>query len=163
MPSLRNFLFGLAIAPAACYPADPALLRLVMPDAKAIAGANVAQARTSAFGEYVLAHMQPEDAAFKRFIAATGFDPRRDIAEIVMASNWESDTADSRWLITARGAFNPAKIAAAVQANNGTIARFQGADILSLPGTPNASSSETDVAFLDSSYAVMGDLASVQA
>ena len=163
MSQLRIALFAIAIAPAAAYSADPALLSLVMPDAKVIAGANVAQARTSAFGQYVLAHMQPEDASFKSFVAATGFDPRRDIAEIVMASNWESNTPESRWLITARGSFNPAKIAASVQANNGTIVHFQGRDILSLGKIPNQGGTETDVAFLDSSYAVMGDLASVQA
>src|SRR5450755_169266 len=78
---------ALALQATAFAAADPALLRLLMPDAKVIAGLQVEQTKNSQFGQYVLSHMQVEDAGFKKFIAQTGFDPRRDVTEIVMASN----------------------------------------------------------------------------
>jgi len=57
--------------------ADPALMSLVMPDAKVIAGIQVDQTKNSLFGQFVLSHMQPSDPSFQKFIAESGFDPRR--------------------------------------------------------------------------------------
>jgi len=145
-------------AQAAAWAADPGLLRLVMPDAKVIAGIQVDQTRNSPFGQYVLTHMQPTDEGFKKFMADTGFDPRRDVSEIVMASNWEQSSPDARWLVLARGLFSPARFAAAVAANGGSVTKFQGVDILN-----GDSSTSNGIAFFDSTNAVMGDTASVKA
>jgi hypothetical protein len=163
MIKLRNFVpLLLALQITAFGAVDPGLLRLVMPDAKVIAGLQVRETRNSLFGQYVLAHMQVEDAAFKKFIASTGFDPRRDVTEIVMASNWEQATPESRWLVAARGTFNLPQIREAAKANGGAIADYQGVGILtySQATTPEV---ESGIAFFDSSSAVMGDLASVKA
>ncbi len=163
MIKLRNFgPLLLALQVAAFGAVDPGLLRLVMPDAKVIAGLQVRETKNSLFGQYVLAHMQVEDAAFKKFIADTGFDPRRDVTEIVMASNWEQATPESRWLVAARGTFNVPQIKDAAKANGGAIADYQGVGILtySQASTPEV---QSGIAFFDSSNAVMGDLASVKA
>jgi len=163
MIKLRNFgPLVLILQMTAFGAADPGLLRLMMPDAKVIAGLQVQQTKNSLFGQYVLSHMQVEDAGFKKFIAQTGFDPRRDVTEIVMASNWEQSTPQSRWLVAARGSFNLPQIVGAAKANGGTVTDFQGASILtySEPGKPEV---ESGIAFFDSSSAVMGDLASVRA
>jgi len=92
MAKLKRAFFALLVVQVAAFAADPGLLSLVMPDAKVIAGLQVDQAKTSQFGQYVLSHMQPDDANFKKFMADTGFDPRRDVGEIVMASNFEHNT-----------------------------------------------------------------------
>jgi hypothetical protein len=163
MIKLRNFgPLVLALQATAFAAADPGLLRLVMPDAKVIAGLQVRETKNSAFGQYVLSHMQVDDAGFKKFIAQTGFDPRRDVTEIVMASNWEQSTPQSRWLVAAHGSFNLPQIVGAAKANGGTVADFQGASILtySEPGKPEV---ESGIAFFDGSNAVMGDLDSVKA
>lgn len=153
---LRNAFFSLLTIPIAALAADPSLLNLAMPDAKVMAGLQVDATKNSVFGQYVLAHMQPDDPSFQKFMADAGFDPRRDITEVVISSNWEHNTPGSRWLVVARGVFNPARIAGSAQAKGGTIANYQGVDILS-PATDNA------IAFLDSTIAVMGDAASVKA
>jgi hypothetical protein len=132
-----------------------------MPDAKVIAGIQVEQTRNSVFGQYVLSHMQVEDGGFKNFIAQTGFDPRRDVSELVIASNWESSNPASRWLVMARGNFDPGKIAQAAQSNGITASSFQGVSILTF--SHGKSDVENGIAFFDGSIAVMGDLASVQA
>ena len=161
MTDLRRFAVLLAL-PIATWAADPALLKLVMPDAKVIAGIQVNQTKNSLFGQYILSHMTVDDAGFKSFIAQTGFDPRRDVSEIMIASNWESNSAASRWLVMARGAFDLGKIAQAAQGNGITTSNFQGVNILvhSSAAKPEV---ENAIAFFDGTSAVMGDLASVQA
>jgi len=160
MTKLRLAL--LLMLPIGAWAADPALLKLVMPDAKVIAGIQVDQTRNSLFGQYVLSHMRVDDAGFQAFIAQTGFDPRTDVSEILIASNWESADAGSRWLVMARGSFDPGKIASAASGNGITTVNFQGVDILvhSSPAKPEV---QNAVAFFDSARAVMGDLASVKA
>jgi hypothetical protein len=134
---------------------------MLMPDAKVVAGIQVDSGRSSKFGQYVLSHMQLDDEGFKKFIADTGFDPRRDVTEIVMASNWNGD-ANARWLVLARGVFNSARITSTVQANGGTVTTFQGVGLLS--SGPAASTQPTSaIAFLNSSEAAMGDPESVKA
>jgi len=160
---LRFLRFLLVAAlPAAAFAADPSLVRLVMPDAKVVAGLQVAQAKNSTFGQYVLSHMQVENAGFQRFVSETGFDPRRDVTEILIASNCQSPNAESRWLVAARGSFNLAKIASAAQASGATIVKFQGVDIL-VYSEPSSPSAQNGIAFFDSSRTVMGDVASVEA
>ena len=160
MTKLAAVLCALAF-PIVTWSADPSLLRLVMPDAKVIAGIQVDQTRNSPFGQFVLSHMQLDDAGFKKFLDQTGFDPRRDVTEIIMASNWESNTPQSRWLVMARGAFDIAKIVHAAEGNGITLGNFQGVELLTYSGHAKADV-ENGIAFFDSSSAVMGDIASVK-
>ena len=67
------------------HAADPQLLNMVPPDAKVLAGINVDQARNSPLGQFLLA-MMPADAGFQQFVAVSGFDPRRDLHEILVAA-----------------------------------------------------------------------------
>jgi hypothetical protein len=168
MTKLRNFATPILVLQVTAFAAvDPGLLRLVMPDAKVIAGLQVRESRNSLFGQYVLSHMQIEDAGFKKFMAQTGFDPRRDVTEILMASNWEQSTPQSRWLVAARGTFNLPQITTAAKANGGVITDFQGVGILTYSQEAKTQEPKPDVesgiAFFDSGSAVMGDLASVKA
>ena len=160
MTKLRNVLALTLLVPGLAFSADSALLGLLMPDAKAVAGIQVNQARVSPFGQYVLAHMQPDDASFKKFMTDTGFDPRRDVSEIVMASNWDSNVT-AHWLIVARGMFDSAKIEASLLQNGGTRTSFSGVDILS-GNTASAKDGDSVIAFCDNSTAVMGDPDSVK-
>jgi hypothetical protein len=161
MTKLRHLAVLLAL-PMATWAADPALLQLVMPDAKVIAGIQVDQTKNSLFGQYVLSHMQVDDVGFKNFIAQTGFDPRRDVSELLIASNWESNSPANRWLVMARGTFDSSKVASAAQGNGITTTNFQGVDILTYSGH-GQSDVQNGIAFFDATSAVMGDLPSVQA
>ncbi len=158
---MRKYLLCAVLAPAALA-ADATLLNLVMPDAKVIAGADVDQAKTSPLGVYVLARMAPDDADFAKFVAATGFDPRRDLREIVIASN-DVQAGRSHWLLAAKGAFDPARIAAAARAGGSALVRYRGIEIISgsaqIPGIdPHGA-----VAFLDRSTVLIGELPAVEA
>lgn len=142
--------------------ADPTLLQLVMPDAQAIAGLQVTQAKNSLFGQYVLSHMSLNEANLDEFVSESGFDPRQDVSEIVIASNSKSNTADSRWLVVAHGTFKVAQITSAAQANGAVPTTYQGVNLMTHAA---ASSSQLPAAFgfIDANTAVAGDLASVKA
>lgn len=170
MRLLRNtFLCAALTATAACG-ADSTLLRLLMPDAKVIAGAQVDQAKTSDFGKYVLRHLEPDDPGFAKFVAATGFDPRRDVTEVIVASNWSQDDP-SHWLVVAKGAFDPARITAVALSNGAKVTHYAGIPVITdltsvkdgSQDKPHAGPDLTAIAFLDSSTAAMGELSTVQA
>src|SRR3954465_15047244 len=80
---LTTLLSGLLPANAA----DPQLLNLVMPDAKVLAGVNVDQAKTSPFGQYVLNQIQLHDTPLTELTTATGFDPTRDVHELLVGTS----------------------------------------------------------------------------
>src|SRR5690242_20371062 len=163
MIKLRNICVALLAVPLLAVAAtDPTLLRLVMPDAKVVAGLQVTQTKSSAFGQFILSRMQVEDPQFQKFITKTGFDPRRDVTEIVMASNWEQATPQSRWLVAARGVFNIPMITSAAIANGGASTDFQGLSILTYAPTDQQQAALNGIAFLDQSTAIMGDIASVK-
>jgi len=148
----------LAIAITGVLPAtaaDPQLLSLVMPDAKVLAGVNVDQAKASPFGQSVLSQIQSNSAGMQQMIALTGFDPTRDVHEVLAASN--AAPGGHTGLALARGNFDIAKITAAATAGGGNTETYKGVTIIEDPKQING------VAFLDSTLAIAGDLASVKA
>lgn len=151
-------LVSLATAAAAMGAVDPALMNLVMPDAKVLSGIQVDQSISSPFGQYVLAQMQP-DQGFLKFVTATGFDPRRDLREILIATSSDAAANGKGVLILGRGSFQTAQLAAAATAAGATVTQYQGISVLT---SPEADSSHS-VAFLDATTAVMGDTDAVKA
>ncbi|HEV3330482.1 MAG TPA: hypothetical protein VG096_05845 [Bryobacteraceae bacterium] len=135
--------------------ADPQLLNLVMPDAKMMAGVNVDQAKTSPFGQYVLVQVQAQNQNLQQLATLTGFDPTRDLNELLIASNGAQPRAAN--LVLARGTFDAAKIQAAAVGGAATTQSYAGATLVLDPKGNNA------VAFLNGVIAVAGDVASVKA
>jgi hypothetical protein len=134
------------------HAADPALLNLLMPDAKVVAGINVDQAVSSPFGQFLLSQLPSNDPGLAKFMAATGFDPRRDLHEILTGTD-----AQEHGLVLAKGTFDTALIFAAAQAAGQTVETYNGVQILT--GKNNAH--PHGLAFLGDSIAVAGDLDSV--
>ena len=130
MRNLRSALVCALIVPVAAIAAgQPPLVNLVMSDAKVIAGAQVKQARSTPFGVYVLTHMQPDDQDFQNFITETGFDPRQDLDELLIASNG-SHNDPAHWIVLGRGVFNAAKIAGAAEAHGGVVTPYRGINVI---------------------------------
>jgi hypothetical protein len=127
-----------------------------------VAGLQVDSAKSSLFGQYVLSHLSVNDTKLEQFATETGFDPRHDVSEIVVASNWKQNTPDNRWIVAAHGAFNVSKITSTAQANGGVIAPYQGIDVVTHLASSDAQV-DTGLAFLDSSTALVGDLTSIKA
>lgn len=157
MTRIKNAILLLAIAVAAAQAAvDPQLLNLVASDAKVISGVHVDATKSSVFGQYVLSQMQSDDQDFQKFISDTGFDPRRDLTEIVVATGSKSD--DGSLLVVGRGRFNMARFISAAVAAGANQTTYAGLQVLT--HNPN---SDGALAFLDASTAVMGGMKAVQA
>lgn len=135
--------------------ADPRLLNLVMPDAKVLAGVNVEQAKGTQFGQWVLNQMQTQDTHLQQLVTLTGFDPRRDVRELLVAS--DGAPGSKTGLALAMGSFDVAKITAAATLNGVVSEVYGGVTILKDPKQQTAG-----MAFLDATTVAAGDIASVK-
>jgi hypothetical protein len=135
--------------------ADPTLLNLVMPDAKVLAGVNVQQAKGTQFGQYILNELQSHDADLQKLVTLTGFDPRRDVNELLVAS--DGVPGGKTGLALATGMFDVAKITAAATLEGVKSEVYNGVTILEEPKKQMAG-----IAFLDTKTVVAGDIASVK-
>lgn len=134
--------------------ADQQLVNLLMPDAKVVAGVNVDQAKTSPFGQYMLSRIQAGEDGLSKLTGATGFDPRRDLREVLMGTVGQPG---HNGLVLARGTFDAARILDAARAAGQTVENYNGVDIL----TGKEDSTTHALAFLDGSIAIAGDVDSV--
>jgi hypothetical protein len=144
------------------FAADSQLLNLVMPDAQVMAGLNVTTATRSTFGQFLLRQIAARSGAqFDKLSAATGFDPRRDLTEVLAAS--PGNAGQKTGLVLAKGNFNVSQLTDAIEkdaaAKNGQgpqVTSYNGATLIS--GKDNGA-----VAFLGTTIAIAGDLNSVKA
>jgi hypothetical protein len=141
--------------------ADPQLMKLVMPDVKVMSDVNVLQAKLSPFGQYVLS--QVEDGQLQQLAAATGFDPRQDLMELMLVSNGTAGASGAaNSLALASGVFNPAKIAEAVTANGIKQETYKGVMIVDIQNS-GAAAKTGSIAFLNGSIMLAGSAANVKA
>lgn len=155
--NLRGYLAtGLFLASTA-FGADAGLLNLVMPDAKVIAGMDIARAKASPFGQFFMKNMNLKDEDLAKFTAMTGFDPTRDLTEVVIASI-DTNTKGNNAILLVRGNFDAARIKLALAKNGMDIVQsVMGIEMFSKKGDKNS------VAFVDSGLAVAGDSVAVKA
>jgi hypothetical protein len=135
--------------------ADQQLLNLLMPDAKVVAGVNVDQAKSSPLGQYVLLQMQSQDQHMREMAQQTGFDPTRDVHELLVASS--GAPGKETGLALARGNFNITGVTDAASQHGGFVENYGGATIVEDPHKT------IGIAFVNSTLVVAGDLANVKA
>jgi hypothetical protein len=148
---------AIALLAAACISgaADPALLKLVPPNSRVVAGANLSQFLASPFGKFVFSQAQSTRPQFQQMLEASGFDPLRDLQEILVAS--QGGQKENRGLVLMKGVFDPAKLAALAQKSGAAVQTYRGVQVMT-------GKQKTDgwFAFLDPMTAALGDAASVQ-
>jgi hypothetical protein len=132
---------------------DPALLGMVMPDAAIIAGVRVDQAQASPFGRFLLTQLNVA-AQREKLIQSTGFDPLRDLTEIVVAS---SGANTNKGIVLGRGTFQPSRVSSALGLLGGQASTYKGIDLLG--GDRN----NPGLAFLDASTVALGDAGDLRA
>jgi hypothetical protein len=160
-------LSGLLTAGLVSASVDPGLLALVPADSQLVSGVHVDQSRMSPFGQFVISQIQTHPGDLQKLIDATGFDPRKDVAEVLMASNGQPQSASG--LVLARGNFNPAKVEATATAKGATIQNYLGTDLIigsnngNNPKAAPGSGQTGAVAFLDNTLAVAGTVDAVKA
>ncbi|MBV8895473.1 MAG: hypothetical protein JO051_03100, partial [Acidobacteriaceae bacterium] len=141
--------------------ADTGLLALIPGEARVVSSIDVQQARSSPFGQFLLANMNSDpNNCFDKMAQETGFDPRRDLQTFVFASPGPgASRTQSSFVILARGNFDSQWIRKQVLANNGTIQNIDGVDVYI--GNSHHQQQQA-FALPDVGIAVFGDLASVQ-
>lgn len=156
---LRSMILSVVLSASAAFSADSALLSLVMPEARVVAGIDVERAKESFLGKKMLEAMDSKDSDFAKFVAMTGFDPRRDLREVVIAAT-DANTKNPPALIVVRGVFDTSRI-------NGFLKVSGAATSEMLSGieyfTKKDSKDDMGFAFLDGTVAVAGPRASVRA
>jgi len=153
---MRLLLFATAtILTGSLYAADPELVSLAVPNSQVMAGVNVAQVMLSPLGQYLLAQNgQLSGAGLPKLMESAGFDPQRDLREILLTMHAQAGTGQG--LILARGTFDVPKIVEASGANGGTAETYKGVRIITI-------SKQGSMAFPDSTLAIVGDAADVRA
>ena len=156
MAILRTPLALSLVFSAAAFAADSSLLSFVMPDAQVLIGANVERVLNSEIGKQLGSQLQGKLPELQQVIQKTGFDPTKDLKEVIIAGTGKGQNGPALMLI--RGSFNPDKIRAAMAKTDRPIRIYQGVQILDNPSHTNEA-----FAFLDDTIAVGGDLDQVEA
>ncbi|MBZ5594450.1 MAG: DUF3352 domain-containing protein [Acidobacteriia bacterium] len=146
---------SLVFSALACA-ADPALLNLVMPEARIFAGVNVERILASPIGKQLDSKIQDGAPQLQQILNATGFDLRRDLKEILIAATGQGQNGPS--LILVRGSFDAAKLGSFLSGSGQKTIHYEGVEILANPAQKSGS-----LAILDNNIAVGGELDQVRA
>lgn len=157
MNTMRTALLSLATAVAG-FAADPALLRMIPANTPFLAGIHADQVKTSRFGQFILNQLKTEEANMNKFIDATGFDPRRDLTELIVASSDAGGKGKS--VVLARGRFDTSRISAFASSSGAQMTTYNGVQVMT-GRTENEKSGW--LAVLDTVTAVAGDQDAVRA
>lgn len=152
----RRTLLTLVFSAAVAAASDPTLLNMVPKDPRMIAGVDIDRARSSSLGQRIIAEMKDEDKGLQELIASTGFDPRRDLREIVLASDGK---ATDRSLVIVRGSFDQSKINAFLRTKGAAASIYKGVELWA---DPKNSGKDGVIAFVNTSLALFGQTAAVQ-
>lgn len=154
--AVRILALWLAVA-ASVWAAEPGLLNLVMPDAAVVAGIRVDRILASPIGQSVLSQIDVPAEELTKVIALVGFDPRRDVSEVLIAAPAGTASKLQRGLLLARGSFDPARLSALASLGKAELTTYQGVQIASSKEKQPAA-----LAFLDGSTLAVGDPESVR-
>ena len=151
----------LALAPLVSA-ADSALLDLIMPDAKIVFGANVSRIVASPLGKSFTAGKEAQvGAALAGFTAATGFNPARDLEEILVAST--GGPKDAPTLVLLRGIFDKDRVRAFAKSNGANVSSYDGMEMFTGMRSMGAGKVAGAFAVLDQTIAVGGPMDQVRA
>src|SRR5450755_4653286 len=151
-PTFAIVPFLLAGAIGALGSVDQGLLALVPADTQMVASIDVASAGSSEFGQHMLKHMNSNDKSMQDFMQQTGFDPRRDLQTILVASsNSNGQNKAPQVVMLARGTFDLSRIKASLLKMGARVDQFQGLDVFVMKQDKHA------IAFPETGVAAFGD------
>lgn len=157
---MRLFVVGLPIlllaSQAVFASVDSGLLAMAPAEATLLTGVDVTRTANSHLGAYMLRQMH-SDQDFDKFIALTGFDPRRDLQQILFVGLGRQTGSDSRFAVLARGSFDPARLTGAAQAKGAVLTHYHGMPVL----VQNSGKRAVGIAFPQADIVVVGDLETV--
>lgn len=129
---LRQTFLTLTLAAGSLFATDPTLLKLVPSDPTMVAALDCERAKGSTLGQKILAEMKDEDSGFRKFVEATGFDPRRDLREVLVVTT-TGDPKTQKPLVAVTGTFDPVKIATFLRGEGGVQSFYSGVELWKNP------------------------------
>ncbi len=127
---------------------DRSLLALLPAQATSLVGVDVERLKhTPAWRYWEEQSRRSRDTKFDEFTRETGFDPRRDVQELLVAS-----AAEKQFVAVARGAFNVSALTRAMKDKNATVENYRGREVLGGAGQDQ----NGRVCFLDDKTALAG-------
>lgn len=157
---MKSLVACLTLAAAASSPAvaGPELAQMVMPGAATVAGLNMRGLRTTAAGQALLGKMQKDEKSFQELIQVTGFDPRRDLDEVLIAS--VPTGAGQISVVLASGTFDRERILSAARGQQAEVRMYRGVEMI----RPNSGRADKGVlALVSGNLVVAGNEAAVKA
>jgi len=142
---------------------DGTMLSMVMPGAKAVAGGDANRVLASPAGQFLLSQMNLESGHFKEMMTLTGFDPRRDVREILIVSNINPANAavsntqpkQDDGLLVVRGTFDLSRLT--------SLAGTAGASLTTYKNYPVLNQKDSQWVAFPTGFAVAGTTAQVKA
>jgi hypothetical protein len=159
MPQRSTILTGFlaSFCCAFAWGADPALINFAPPDSGVVIGINLDQIKASDLGQTIVSKL--DNADLKKFVATIGFDPLRDLHEILIAA--PAGNRKSHGLFLLRGIFDPARFVEAAGKQPGvTASNYKGWVIMTTKGQ---GSEPMSLVCVNSSLLMGGDMESVRA
>ncbi len=153
-----RFVATAIVFAATLFGADSQLLRYLPPDAALIAGVDVAAARGTAFGEYVLAATERHAAHLDALESATGFNPRTDLLEVAIGGDIMRGPDGDRVVVARARYFNIPAIIAWARSKGAVVDAVNGATVIS-----GSRQRDTAMAFPSDNIVVLGRPESVRA
>ena len=154
MKLVRNLTVVAAFAALPTFALDADLLKYGGTDAKEIVGVYVSRVIASPLGLFAQSKIGQDPGAFAKFISDTGFDPRRDVVELIGFS--QGDQGKKPGMVVARARFDMARLGAAFVANGMKQSTHSGIDTYERRG-------DTLIAFPEPGIVLAGDGAVVRA
>ncbi|MBM3738586.1 MAG: hypothetical protein FJW39_22640 [Acidobacteria bacterium] len=130
MKLLKTTAFLLAAVighPAAAV--DSTLLSLIGPDTAAVSGIDVDKVKESPLGKMILSQVKMSEAEAAKLDQAIGFDPRRDLREILIAL--PNSGSRKGMLMMLRGSFDPSRLTGIAGAMGMPMTSHQGVTMVS--------------------------------
>jgi hypothetical protein len=132
---------------------DHGLLNLVPAKTRMLAGIRIEQGKVSPLGQYLLQRAAVHEPQFQKLMDETGFDPRRDLQEILIATSGEQTETERHRspVVLARGYFDPEHVRQTAITKGAYVESYQGFDIIG-----GKRSGPDGIVFLDKTLAAIG-------
>jgi hypothetical protein len=159
----RAAVLGLLLAAAsflASAAVDQGLLALVPAGSKFVAGVDLDRAKSSQLWQYVAANAHNDNKDFADFIQQTGFDPRRDLQQLMLAASTPQAGQEPKVAILGRGNFDLDRIRVCAKQKSLALERSNGVEIF--VDRDVKTSGPNTFAFLGNGIAVLGDTPTVK-
>ena len=153
------FSLTFAVLSPTLFALDPAMLNLVSPTASSLVGVDMVRVQASPFGAFLTKTLTQQVGELDKIVAATGFDPRRDLQEVLIAASTTGATsASNHGLIIARGVFDQQRLLGMAKVAGLLQTGYKGVTLL----TSQQTNSDFQAAAFLAGYFVAGSRADVE-